>query len=336
MSGPSIKEIAAKAGVSVSTVSKVLNNKSDVGPVTRQRVLEIVRSEGYRRRVSAVKGRIVGIFFPFGNGVRLSNPYTSGIVFSAADALIQSDYRIELISTHSIPREKFAFLRYCTESNIEAAIFVLATTEDRYIAELAEALPVVATGASFESSNLTTICYDAYGAARDAVRHLADLGHRRIAFVCEDQRHRDQRLRYQGFRDELTELNPNYEPPTLLNAREVDRTDIRRFLEHTWQSKSVPSALLVSNDMAAAHVLEHLRSLGLRVPDDVSLVGFDDLPFSRYMQPALTTVQQPIQEIGSLAAEEVQRLILGDTTNLGREIVLDGNLLVRDSTRPPA
>jgi len=309
-----------------------LNNKTDVGEETRLRVLGIVREQNYRRRVSSVKGRVVGVFFPFGAGVRLSNPYTSGIVFGAADQLFQHDYRIELVSSHGIPREPMAFLRYCTESNIEAALFVLSRLADSYIAELAEVMPVVATGVSLPGSRATTICYDAYGAAQAAVSHLSGLGHRRIGFLGEDRLHRDQVLRHDGFRDALREVAADYDPPVLIGVGAWDQAELRHSLVHILGEPNPPTALVVSNDVIAMQTIEVLNLIGIRIPEQLSIVGFDDLPFSRHLSPPLTTVSQPIHEIGRLAAAEIDKMLHAEGLFSGEEIVLEGRLMVRAST----
>ncbi len=332
MGNKTIREIAAIAGVSVSTVSKVLNNKSDVGQATRDRVLDVVGRYNYRRRVSAVKGRLIGVFFPFRETQRLSTPYTSNLVFGAADYLLQLDYRLELISVFSVPRTPREFLSYCTQANIQAALFVLSTVEDVYIGELARSMPVVATALSAPGTPATTVCYDAYAACTDAVAHLVSLGHRRIGFLCEDQVHRDQILRYRSFCDSMADVDPDYHPPVLLDVAHGAHTDIGHFLEHALRGTDAPTAFVASNDLTAMRVLDALDSMGVSVPEQISLVGFDDLPFARHLRPPLTTVSQPTHDIGELAAAEIHRQLSGDLTQQGQEILLRGALIVRGST----
>ncbi len=332
MSSASIRDIALRAQVSVSTVSKVLNNKSDVAQETRRRVLSVIDELKYRRRVSSVNGRIVGVFFPFGVGVKLSNPYMSTIIYSAADQLVKLEYRVELISTHGVPKTSLDFQQFCTNSNIEAALFVMTTLSDQYIAEIADTIPVVVTANRLQASSATIIGYDAYRAASDATTHLVDLGHKRLAFVCEDHEHRDQLDRLRGFADTIKRLSDERGTDITAETISLDEEDLRQFLHRSMSSSDPPTGLVISNDLSAMRAIEIVSSMGLSVPTDVSIVGFDDLPFSRYLRPSLTTVRQPIYEIGRLAGEEIHRRICGDASGSGSELLLEGSLIVREST----
>ena len=333
----SIREIAQMAGVSVSTVSKVMNNKADVGEKTKLKVLRIINEKNYYRKVSAVKGRTIAIFIGYSGDEEYLAPYSSSIVLSAANFLMKQNFRVELLSLDYLPEKEIDFISFCLESNILGAIVVLSKFNDMQLGILSKNFPMIITGNQFSDDTVPTVNYDSFAAAKMVTHYLHELGHTRIGFICEDQKHYDQIMRTKAFREVMKTINPGYQPLEYLQAGEHDKTKLTRFLKkalfvdgHLYDKG--PTAFVISNDYVAAMALEILSTLEIEVPQMVSVIGFDDLLFSTNLQPALTTVSQPTEKLGKYAAMKIIEMIEHSSTlSSSQSTMLSGKLVVRQS-----
>ena len=334
----SIREIAELAGVAVSTVSKVMNNKSDVGEKTRLKILKIINDQNYFRKVSAVKGRTIAIFIGDSGSQEYLAPYTSSIVLGAANVLMKHGFRVELLPLSHLPLKEVDFMSFCMESNIQGAIVVLSTYNDETIGMYAETIPIIVTSNQFSHHSVITVNYNSYEATKVVTEYLHTLGHSRIGFICEDQDHYDQIMRTKAFREIMLKNFPEYVPVEYLHAGNHDKKQMTDFLRKTLfadgcNTQNTPTAFVVSNDLIAAMIIDILDSLGISVPEDISIVGFDNLSFSAHLNPALTTVSQPTGELGKHAAVKIIELVENPQrcTEID-SVLLSGELIVRQST----
>ncbi|MCF7946924.1 MAG: LacI family transcriptional regulator [Spirochaetia bacterium] len=333
----SIRELAQLAGVSVSTVSKVMNNKADVGEKTRLKILKIINDNNYYRKVSAVKGRTIAIFIGDSGNQEYFAPYSSSIVLSAANILMKQDFRVELLPLAYLPDKEVDFMSFCMESNIQGAIVVLSKFNDELIGMYSRILPMIVTSNQFSNYTVATVNYDSYSAGKIVTQYLHDLGHKRIGFICEDQNHYDQIMRTKAFRDVMFKINPDYVPVECLQAGLHDKAELAEFLKGAFIKKHgrtnyAPTALVISNDFVAAMALDILASLEIKVPEMVSIVGFDDLYFSAHLNPALTTVRQPTEELGKHAALRIIEMVNHPSGLFDKQsTLLSGRLVVRKS-----
>ena len=329
----SIREIAELAGVSVSTVSKVMNNKADVGEKTRLKIFKIINDKNYYRKVSAVKGRTIAIFIGDSGNQEYLAPYSSSIVLSAANILMKQGFRVELLPLAYLPDKEVDFMSFCMESNIQGAIVVLSTYNDKLIGMYAKILPMIVTSNQFSDHEVATVNYDSYAAGQLVTRYLHELGHSRIGFICEDQSHYDQIMRTKAFRDVMFTINPEYTPLEYLQAGSHDKDELSEFIKGALASgDAAPTAFVISNDFVAAMALDILDSLSVNVPREISVVGFDDLSFSAHLSPALTTVRQPTEELGRHAASRIIEMVEDPSSQIARQsTLLAGQIVERSS-----
>lgn len=326
-----ISAIAQEAGVSVPTVSRVLNGRSDVSPQTRERVEELLNRHNYRRRASRSRETAQLIDLVFND---LDSPWAVEIIRGVEDAAHAHGVGIVVSAIHrrSAPtRQWLTNLRTRTTGGV---IFITSDVTQPLHAEfLRMNIPIVVVDpAGMPAGTVPTIGATNWPGGLSATEHLTSLGHRRIGFIAGPTRLLCSRARLDGYRagleaagipvdNELIQPGDFYHESGFVGGEALLRLDPR------------PTAVFAASDQMAFGVYEAVRRRGLRVPDDVSIVGFDDLPESRWTSPPLTTVRQPLAEMGLLAGRTVLRLGRGETIETP-QVDLATQLIVRDSTAP--
>ncbi len=298
-----IQDIARLAGVSKATVSRVLNHKPDVRPETRERILRIVDEYDFVPSITASRlagGRphSIGVLVP-----ALTWPFIPEIVQGVAERIEQSSYELILYST-AHETEGSALLERILDMRMTAGL--LAVTPGQFSERLAQlyahGFPVVVIDDQHLPPSAPWVGVDNRTGAYMAVRYLLDLGHRRIAHIKGPAAYQCSLDRYQGYQQALTEAgiapNPAYavQGDFLVAGGHAAANALFALSER-------PSAIFAANDHMAWGVLEAAEEWGLRVPQDVAVVGFDDMTPSAHKRPPLTTVSQPFYEIGLRAAE---------------------------------
>ncbi|AEG43253.1 LacI family DNA-binding transcriptional regulator [Isoptericola variabilis] len=330
---PTIAQIAREVGVSVPTVSKVLNGRSDVAPATRARVEEALTRHRYRRRRQAAPTQGAGLVDLVFH--RLGSTWSMEIirgVEQAAAAARTSVILSELGGEHRPPR---AWLE-TTLARPPVGVLLVAsrlTPAQQSMLE-SRAIPFVVIDTDGEPpADVPTVGSDNWNGGLAATRHLLELGHRRIAAISGPADMLCSRARVDGYRSALAEAGVAFDP---------DLVRIGNFYVEAGYSEGLrllsapdrPTGIFAGSDMQALGVLRAALELGLRVPDDVSVVGYDDLPLAQWTGPALTTVRQPLSEMGAIATRMVLELAAGETP-LMRRVNLATELVVRESTAPP-
>jgi LacI family transcriptional regulator len=328
-----ITAIAKAAGVSVPTVSRVVNGRSDVSPRTRQRVEELLREHGYRRQATARRraaARLVDLVFN-----DLDSPWAVEILRGVEDVGHAAGIGTVISAIHRRSTPTRQWLENVRERATDGVILVLTDLAQPVHAELRQlGVPVVVVdpiGAS--DLDVPTIGATNWAGGMRATEHLLALGHRRIGFIEGPPRLLCSRARLDGYCAALDAAGVG-----------VDRQLVRKgdfYHESGFAGGDAlldlaapPTAIFASSDQMAFGVYEAVRRRGLRVPDDVSVIGFDDLPEVRWSSPPLTTVHQPLSEMGRLAARTVLRLAEGESVE-STGIELATELVVRESTAPP-
>lgn len=326
-----INDVARTAGVSVATVSKVINGRYGVAVATSARVQEVIDELGYEsslvaRSLRSRRTNVIGIL------VAEFEPFSTEILKGTSEAIHGSGYELLAYSGGGRAGSNVGwerrYLSRLSGTLIDGAILVTPT-----VMEADPGIPVVAVDPHLGPTGMPTIDSDnAHGALR-ATEHLLDLGHRRIGFLGGRPDLESAGLREEGYRAALAgagiEVDPSlmrvggYRPETAdAPARELLTMADR------------PTAIFAANDLSAIQVLEVARELGLRVPQDVSVVGFDNIPESALVEPPLTTVSQPLQRMGAEAITLLLDLMRG-ATDRETHMRLPTRLLVRGSTGPP-
>jgi LacI family transcriptional regulator len=330
-----IRDIADLAGVSIATVSRVLNDRPDVAPDTRETVLQVVREHGFSRNRGAralSRGRtgFVGLTLPM-----IADAYFGPILSGASEALYEEDMRIILAPTQHEHDREVSMLEHLAGEATDGAILMLPTESEAELRELqARNYPFVVVDPR-EPPPEGIPCVSAMHAsgAKQATEHLLGLGHRRIGAIAGGEGWYATEERLLGFRAALAGASILLDPELVRYSdwqMPSGETAALEILSHP----NPPTAIFAFNDNVAIGALNAARRLGLRVPDDLSVVGFDDTFQSRIVWPQLTTVRQPLQELGRTGVSLLMRLLEGQRVEALR-MELSTTLVVRGSTAPP-
>ncbi|ATE53971.1 LacI family DNA-binding transcriptional regulator [Actinosynnema pretiosum] len=325
-----IRDVAARAGVSVATVSKVINQRHGVAAATSARVRAVIEELGYEASLVAQSLRnhrtnVIGVL------VADLEPFSTELLKGAAGAIRGSGYELVVYSAGGDQAgwEK-RYLSRLSGTLVDGAVVVTPAV----VLEGLPGTPVVAVDPHTGPSRVPTIDSDNLRGAWAATSHLLALGHRRIGFLAGRPDLQSAQLREAGWRGALVEAGVAVDE-SLVRIGGYDPAVSLGVARELLTSADRPTAVFAANDLSAIATVEAARGLGLRVPEDLSVVGFDNLPDSALCTPPLTTVDQPIQEMGRRAIEWLIALMRGDGVVGGEHhLTLDTRLVVRGSTGP--
>jgi LacI family transcriptional regulator len=333
-----IKEVAARSGVSVATVSNVLQNKSHLySPETAERVWQAVRELGYRpssvaRSLIRQRTDTIGVILEERQELVL-DPYVMSVLEGILEYTAPRNYPIKIISM-LYQQSPDSFLAHVDDGSVDGVVLVAPRTYSAALQWVLEAdIPAVVIGSTPPDTPLPCVDVDDTTAIYQAVRWLIELGHRRIGHIAGPQTQWSAKRRlqayYQAMRDAGIEVKPNwvaegrYTPPSGKEA-----------MEQLLQVVPPLTAVVCGNDWMAMGAMEAIYQSGLRIPEDISLIGFDDIDTAQWVTPPLTTLRQPAQQIGAKAAELLVNQI--ETGKRGSEIALfSAEMVVRQSVAPP-
>lgn len=326
-----IRDVARRARVSVATVSRVVTRSAHrVRPVTRRRVLAVVKALGYHPNVIAqsLKKRAtatVALIVP-----DISNPFFPAIARGIEDTARQRGYAVLLCNTYEDLGREHAYLQVLRKRWVDGMIFATVGSNTRHLRALRrEGLPVVLVARDVDGITIDAVLVDNFRGAFDATTHLIRLGHRSIAHIAGPASLRVAQERRRGYQRGLGEAGVR--PDDALIAEGDFTADGGRAAINMLLSRGQHfSGVIAANDLMAIGAMEALRAAGRRVPDEVAVVGFDDITFASLVSPALTTVAQPKYRMGQIAMERLLELMAGESP-AGRRIVLTPQLVVRES-----
>lgn len=326
----SIKDVAARAGVSIATVSHVLNGTRETRPATRDRVLEAIRDLGYSQNQSArnlARGRssLLGLIIS-----DIRNPFFPEVTSAFQDEALAHNMDAVVLNTNYDPQRTVNAVRRLAGLQVPG-VAILTSQIDPAVADL---LPQAGVASVFldlgrVGRNISNIVVDYAHGISEALGHLAGLGHRRIGYIGGPLTLPSAQLRKKAFMDSA--IRAGLEPDRAIDA---DFTVKGGYMACAQLLNGSPlTAIVTGNDLTAIGVLHSAFDGGLRVPEDLSVVGFDDIVFSEYTQPALTTVAVPRTELGRVAFEALWEM-MQDPDQKGREFRVETHLVVRQSTLP--
>jgi LacI family transcriptional regulator len=300
-----IADVARRAGVSTATVSRVLSGVGRASPATHARVQAAARDLGFRpsdvarslkRRSTLTFGLIV---------TDIENPYFPQLVKAVEDAAIGEGYAILLCNADEDPEREASYLDLLVERRVDGLIVAASTIGSRQGEWLASApLPAVLVNTAAPGSGLPTILSDNRGGGAAAAGHLLELGHRRFGYLMPPPRNLDAPDRLAGVRDALVGAGLDLdgaEPALAIGDGAPTVTGGEAAMASLLALAARPTGVIAYNDLMAIGAMRAVRSAGLRVPDDVSLIGFDDVAFAAYVEPPLTTLRQETAEMGRWA-----------------------------------
>ena len=327
-----IKDVARQAGVSVATVSRALNGHPNVAADVRQRVLDVAAQLRYSphhaaRSLSSRRTQTIGVVLP-----DLYGEFFSELMRGIDHVARERGLHLLVSSYHGNPQEQGAALR-TMRGRVDGLLLMspFVAGAEALAADLPP-MPVVLMNPALAGGGQPSVGVDNHGGAMAMMRHLLEAGHRRIAFIAGPEDNFDARERLRGYRDALAQGAPDSEPWVLQGH--FDEASGHRAGQALLDGAERPDAVFAANDMMALGCLFALSQAGLRVPEDIALAGFDDIPLSRYVHPPLTTMRVEIAELGARAI----RRLLDAAPDAAAEVVpelLEPQLVVRQSSRPP-
>jgi LacI family transcriptional regulator, galactose operon repressor len=330
-----IRDIAGLAGVSVATVSRVMNGRGDVAPGTRELVQRIVRENGYTTS-RAARGLAAGRTGLIGATVPLVYPaYFSFILSGAAEALSERDMRLVLCPTQHEHAREVTLLERMMHGTTDGGLLILPQESSDELESLllhGYRFVVVDPLQPLNESIPAVSCAHSAGADA-AIKHLLGLGHRRIAAITGPRGWVATEERVRGYHAALAAAGILPEP-ALVQETNFEIEQGRRAARHLLDLHERPTAIFAFNDNVAIGVLQAARERGISVPDELSVVGFDDVEAAEIVTPALTTVRQPLAEMGRMAVSLLERLIEGQRIE-ALHVELRTQLVVRQTTAPP-
>lgn len=324
-------DIARRAKVSIGTVSNVLNETVAVRESSKQRVLEAIKALGYQRSQLARGLRcdytnMIGMIIP-----DITNPFFPALVRAAEDVAYAHGYRLVLCNSDNDPKKEASYLMEL-QSYLPAGLLLIPAVDSELRQQPmrnGRLTPTVCIDRKPEGWKCDTIYAGNESGAYAATLHLIDHGHRRIAVIGGPQHLANARQRLRGFMRALKESDIAL-PPAYVQTGEFDRTSGLEAGLRLLRPATRPTAIFAANDLMAMGAMLAMRELGLRCPEDVSIVGFDNLDIVELLQPPLTTVKQPVYLLGVTAAERLIDRISG-STGAPKDIVLETELMRRGS-----
>ena len=326
-----LQMVADLAGVSSSTVSRILNGSAKVSSTKQQAVDAAIATLGFMPN-------------PVARGLAGGRTLSIGVVTQAIDSpfygeglrgieavLGAAGYMPLFASGHWTAADEKKCIDLLLSRRVDGMIVFTGRLPDEALMQVARRVPTVVTGRQLSGPGLYSLNFANVEAARMATRHLIELGHRRIVHILGPRDHADARERKEGYRRALKEAGIAYDP-TLVVQGDFNEVSGLRAVSHLIESRIEFSAIFAANDQTAYGAALGLYRRNLRIPDDVALVGFDDLPGSQYSIPPLTTIRQPVYQLGELGAIAVLAMLRGEAP----EGELPPPVLVtRESTRQP-
>jgi LacI family transcriptional regulator len=324
-----ITSIAQEAGVSIPTVSRVINGRSDVAPDTRRRIEELLERRGYRRPSARPRESTGLIDLVFND---LDSPWAVEIIRGVEDAASSFQLSAVISAVHHPPSSARQWVRGLKDRGTDGVVLVTSDVASPLHRELNRlGIPtVVIDPAGVSAHEGPAIGAANWSGGLAATEHLISLGHRRIAFIAGPRHLLSTRTRLDGYRSALGVAGIPVDDDMI---RDGDFSHESGFAcgNALLDLDKAPTAVFTASDQTALGVYEAARQRGMRIPDHLSVIGFDDLPEARWSSPPLTTVRLPLSEMGMLAARTVLRLAQGEEVD-GMRLELATILVVRKST----
>ncbi|MNW37327.1 HTH-type transcriptional repressor PurR [compost metagenome] len=331
-----IYDIAKATGLSPTTVSKVFNQYSDVSEKTRRKILEASEQMGYipnaqARTLTTKRSWMIGVLYIESSGAGLLHPYFGGVIEGFKKVATSKGYDLMFISKH-IGGKKGGYLEHCKLRGIDGVVVVLPDYTDPYFKELLDSdIPCVLLDQ--ESDLKSTISSNNMDGSKQAVDYLYGLGHRSIAHISGGTTYAGEQ-RLQGYLKAMEQLGLTVLPEHIIQGS-YDYTveSGQKAMEQLLSLEHLPTAVFVAGDNLAVGAMLAMKKHGLNVPEDMSIVGYDDIEMAKYLTPALTTIRQNTYALGSRAADMLICSIEGGSEARPQTDQIAVELVVRGSCR---
>ena len=342
-----LTDIAAAAGVTPMTVSRVVNDSGYVSAETRERVVRALAEMNYRRNGLArglKRQRTDTIGLVLGD---IANPFAAELARAAREVASSEGYNLFICVSEHSAREDIAAFDSLADHRVDGLIVATRANKlgnDRLAEIIESGVPVVLIGRDFRHPHADLVSADHLRGGHEATRHLIQLGHKRIGFIGVTLSSGFGLRRFQGYLDALREHGLGVDEELIVGEKKLDEQapgystemmgykGMRQLLALRGKR---PTAVFARNDFTAIGAVSAIKEAGLRIPQDIAVVGYDDVPLAAHASPPLTTVRQPTREQGRVAAEFLLRRIESGDVLPREERVFECELIVRESTVPP-
>ena len=324
-----LTQISQAAGVSIATVSRVLSGKDTVSPGTRQRVLRAIRDLEFEAglKPTAPAGSSILALVP-----DFYNPFYAGIIEGIQQTAHAAGYDVFLVPTGDTYSGAVALSGIVRREGFSGILWLASTPGPELLASLGNSIPMVMVGEYPEDHPVSYVRVDDVSAGYRAVSYLVSTGCRRIGMVNCSSRYKYARHRLEGYRRALADAGLSFDPDLYASIPSIDYTLAYSAALQVLHTEPAPDAIFAASDVLAAAVINAASSLGIRVPESLSVIGFDNVLTGRITQPSITTIAQPSLQLGqqacSILIEKIQTPFLPD-----RHILLNTELIIRESTR---
>jgi len=329
---PTIYDIARLAGVSTATVSKVFNQTGNISEKTRRRILEISRELNYQPNVlaSALNGKktfSLGLLIP-----DMVNPFFAELARNVEDRAQELGFNLIICNTDNDMKKEVKYIQLLRQKSVDGIIVATGVRNDEFLKELIDQnVPVALVAREMSVLATSTVLVDDFAGGYNATRHLIDLGHKRIAVIAESMSVSSSKERVRGYRHALEEAGLVY-AEELVAASDFSIESGRETAQAILRQAERPTAIFACNDLLAIGAMQAAKELGIRVPEELSVVGFDNTILASITDPPMTTVAQPIRAMGHQVVDLIVSEI-NETSTVKQRVVLLPELIVRQSTR---
>lgn len=333
-----LKEVAKKAGVSITTVSRVINRSSKVNSETRERVKKAMTLLEYqpnrvaqRLRASNGRSKLLGLIIP-----DIQNQFYSNIVRGIEDVTYGNDYAVILCNSDENPNKERFYLEVLKSESVDGIILPPILQFGEEIENIIDSgIPIVCVDRKLMRKKVDTVVIGNEAGGYDAVSHLIELGHKKIAILTSSLQFSSFDERQKGYERALKESGIEIDKRLIKEGDPRSSETAKALTAELLKLENRPTAIFATNNLMTLGVLEALNQYNLKIPKDISVIGFDDMPWSKAITPPLTVVKQPAYEMGRKAADLFFKRV-ADPTRKPLEVVLDPQLIIRESTAPPA
>ncbi|MGB8454897.1 MAG: LacI family DNA-binding transcriptional regulator [Anaerocolumna sp.] len=325
-----IEEIAKKANVSIATVSRIINHKGSVKPETRQRVLDIMEELNFLPRtispLSDSNSNVILMCVP-----EFDNPFNSLVINGVQKSAHEHGYDILLLQAKAFYTESSDYTNILKNNSIAGIIILSSVPHPKLIEELTFRCPVVMCSEYCEEYNVPFVSIDDVAAARTAVNYLISSGCKKIGMINCSLKHKYARHREQGYKDALEAAGMTINESWIAHISSINYSLALSNAMHILSLPDRPDAFFTASDVFAVSVMNGAKKLGLSVPGDISIIGFDNIELSTMTEPQITTIEQPSYQLGfqscELLVEKIDKPFIED-----KQIILGTELIVRGST----
>lgn len=326
-----IQDVAKIAGVSVATVSRVLNSSSLVTEETRSRVLEAIKKLNYQpnllgRNLRRMETKIVLVLLP-----NISNPFYSKIVKGMESVGHKNGYNVMVCNTDSDREREKVYLELLKNKLVDGVVFMASQLEKNELTQIIRDFPVVECCEYKEGVDVSHVSVDNGAASYCAVKHLINLGHRRIGMISCDNNYISTLERESGYKNALQDSGISFNKDLIKYGNYGFKSGIRAVREFLTMKGERPTAVFAISDIMAIGAIKEIKAKGFKIPEDIAVVGFDNIDFAYMCEPTLTTISQPQYDLGRTAMDMLINRIKHGLVK-SEHIFLEHELVIREST----